>query len=202
MKVGEIYKQEYFKNVDETEIAYRLTRIIGFDKYQIFYECLSCDNKWFFSGNFKRKVYFYRMATTTFISKMELVDFLELTEQENEYFRPDLPMRFGRTKNVSWDSITLEKITSLPTEFLNEKITLNKLVIVPYGPKGGIKKSQLVEGKKGLTIFDIIKSASTIQKPIDGIINKGIGFHRLGCEKGLPSYYIGEYLDKADTLSE
>jgi len=202
LKIGEIYKQEYFKDIHETEIAHRLVRVIGFDKYQVFYESKSYDNKWFFSGNFRRKIYFYRMATKRFSSEMELFDFLELTEQEQEYFRPDLPMRFGRTKSVSWESVTTEKINALPKEFLNEKIDLNKFVLVPFGPKGGIKKSLLIEGNENLTFLEIIKSASSIQNPVDGIMDKGIGFHRLGCEKGFPSYYIGEYLDKAGTLEE
>jgi hypothetical protein len=111
-------------------------------------------------------------------------------------------MRFGRTKSVSWESITSEKIDALPKQFLNEKVNLNKFVLVPFGPNGGIKKSQLIEGDKNLTFLEIIKSASTIQNPLNGIIDKGIGFHRLGCEKGFPSYYIGEYLDKAGTLNE
>jgi len=36
LKVGEIYKEEYHKDVDETKIAHRLLRIIGYDKYQVF----------------------------------------------------------------------------------------------------------------------------------------------------------------------
>jgi len=41
------------------------------------------------------------MAATTFISEMELADFLELIDEKYLYFCPDLPMRFGRKKSSS-----------------------------------------------------------------------------------------------------
>lgn len=34
------------------------------------------------------------------------------------------------------------------------------------------------------------------------MVSAGIGFYRLGYQKGLPSYVIGEYLDRAGTMNE
>ena len=106
-------------------------------------------------------------------------------------------MRFGRTKTVDWKNISENGIESLPTNIANQQINTYKIMLVPHGPKGGIKKSVLVEGKANLKASEIVRAAINIQKPIEGQENKGIGFFRLGFEKGLPSYYIGNYIDKA-----
>lgn len=131
MKLGEIYKTEF----DE-----RPYRIIGLDKHEIFYDCLWSDNNWTFSGNFRGKSAFYRMSTDLFESKSDLIDFKELTEKEFKYFRPDLPMRFGRTKTINWNSFDSDGIESLKSEFCNQKINTCEIVLVPFGKKAVIKK--------------------------------------------------------------
>ena len=202
MKVGEIYQEACYKSIGETEVEKRKVRIIGLDEFEVFYDPLRGDKKWTFSGNFQRKSSFYRMATTAFKTKMELVDCLALTEQEYLFFRPDLPMRFGRLNNIDWKIIAKEGIECLPTDFLKTKIALKKLMLIPFGPKGGIRKSELVEKDENLTLSTLIKTALKIQKPIAEQENKGIGFFRFGFEKGIPSYYIGAYLDKAGFLKD
>ena len=191
MKLGDIYKTEF----DE-----RPFRIIGFDDYEVFYDCLWSDNNWTFSDNFRVKTIFYRMSSEIFKNKSELIESRPLTEKELQYFRPDLPMRFGRTKNVNWNSFDSNGIEKLESEFGNRKFNAPKIVVVPYGPKGGLKKGEILESKSEWTEFDIIQKAKGIQESINGQKSDGIGFYRLGYEKGLPRYSIGEYFDRAGIM--
>ncbi len=191
LKLGEIYKTEF----DE-----RPFRIIGIDENEVFYDCLWSENNWTFSENFKRKSIFYRMSTDLFKSKSELIDFKELTEKEFKYFRPDLPMRFGRTKRFNWNSFDFDDIEHLKSEYSNRKIKTNKIVLVPFGKKGGYQKGEIIESKSELTEFDIIIKAKEIQESVNDQKSNGIGFYRLGYEKGLPRYSIGEYLDRAGIM--
>ncbi|MEL0457606.1 hypothetical protein WJN01_15300 [Flavobacteriaceae bacterium SZ-1-7] len=193
MKLGDIYKTEF----DE-----RPLRIIGFDDYEVFYDCLWSENNWTFSNNFGVKTIFYRMSTEIFKTKSELIENLSLTEKESQYFRPDLPMRFGRTKNVSWNSFHSDEIKNLKSDFENRKFNATKIVLVPYGPKGGFKKGEILEFKSELSEFDIILRAKEIQESVNDQKSNGIGFYRLGYEKGLPTYAIGEYFDRAGIIKK
>lgn len=197
LKLGGIYKASFYDEQDHIDAKESTVRIIGLDGNEVFYDALWNDNKWTFSGSLKRKSSFYRMPSKYFSSKAKQIDFKELSQEEQKCFRPDLPLRFGRTKAVDWQKIAVNGIECLPDDIANQEIDSNKIMLVPHGPKGGIRKSVLVEGKTNLKVSEIVKSAINIQKPIEGQENKGIGFFRFGFEKGLPSYYIGNYIDKA-----
>jgi hypothetical protein len=193
LKIGGVYK---------TKFDPRPYRIIGLDNYEVFYDCLWSDNKWTFSDNFKVKTIFYRMPVDLFATKSELIEMKELTDIEMKYFRPDLQMRFGRTKEVNWNSIDSIGLSYLDSLFQGTKIPINKLVLVPYGPKGALLKGVVIESDNEFTIFEIINKAMIIQSISNQQVSKGIGFYRLGYEKGLPRYSIGEFLDKAGNIKE
>ncbi|MBQ4804534.1 hypothetical protein J8L88_16860 [Aquimarina sp. MMG015] len=193
VKLGDIYKTGF----DE-----RPFRIIGFDDYEVFYDCLWSDKNWTFSDNFRVKTIFYRMSLEIFKNKSKLIENLPLTEKELQYFRPDLPMRFGRTKNVNWNSFDSSEIENLKSEFGNQKFNATKIVVVPFGPKGGLKKGEILENKSEWTEFDIIQKAKKIQESATERKSNGIGFYRLGYEKGLPRYSIGEYFDRAGIMKK
>lgn len=58
----------------------------------------------------------------------------------------------------------------------------------------------IVESKSELKKFDIILKAKEIQESVNDQKSNGIGFYRLGYEKGLPRYSIGEYFDRAGIM--
>ncbi|WP_282126556.1 hypothetical protein [Marinifilum flexuosum] len=190
LEIGGIYK---------TDFDSRPFRIIGLDQYEVFYDCLWSDNKWTFSGSFRRKTIFYRMSAKIFQSKSELIEVNKLTDEEFKYFRPDLPMRFGRIKDISWNNLdsVFDDYKDQITDF---KIDTEKLVLVPHGKKGGYGKGVIIEQTGGLMGLEIISQASKIQNSVNDCQSDGIGFYRLGFEKGLPRYSIGEYLDKAGLM--
>lgn len=184
--------------VYQTQFDQRPFRIIGLDDHEVFYDCLWSDGKWTFSGSFKAKTIFYRMPTKLFKEKSEFVESNPLSELEFKYFRPDLPMRFGRTKGVSWanrKSVSKHLVEGM-------QLSTDKIVLVPYGPKGGYQKGVLVEGSTSLAVAEIIEKAFGIQQAVNGEESSGIGFYRLGFERGLPRYAIGEYLDRAGVFAD
>jgi hypothetical protein len=184
-----------------TKFDQRPFRVIGYDEYEVFYDCLWSAGKWTFSGNFKSKTIFYRMSSKLFNEKSELLEIKPLTDVETKYFRSDLPMRFGRTKDLNWGD-PLPNWQQLAVNLKNIKLQTEQLVLVPYGLKGGYQKGVVIECKEGPTELEIIKKAFPIQQTASNAKSNGIGFYRLGYEKGLPRYAIGEYVDKAGIMTE
>lgn len=204
LEVGGIYLTEW----DE-----RPFRIIGLDNIEVFYDCLWLhDNSWTFSGNFKKKIYFYRTSSQLFAEKSRKQDHQPLTNDEKKFFRPDLLMRVGRIKDLSWNSFEQKNIQefenylnhSLKSEILKQKIETDEIVVLPFGQKGGIKKGEKLTANNGefFTLPELIWKAKSVQESVNPDKSNGIGLYRIGFEIGLPSYYIGEYLDKAGLIKE
>lgn len=139
----------------------------------------------------------YNPLLTDFLSKATKFDFKQLTKQEKESFRPDLPMRFGRTKQVDWRKIAKNAVDCLPPAFLKRQINTNKIILIPFGPKGGLNKGVVVEGIDQLTLSEIVTAAIELHKPSRGQEYKGIAFFRFGSKKTLRSYKIVEFMDRA-----
>jgi len=204
LEIGGIYLTEW----DE-----RPFRIIGFDNVEVFYDCLwPHDNSWTFSGNFKKKCYFYRTSSQLFAEKSRKQDHQPLTNDEKKFFRPDLLMRVGRTKELSWNSFEQKNFKefenylnhSLKPEILNQKIETDEIVVLPFGQKGGIKKGEILTANNDeyFTVPELLWKSKSVQESVNPDKSNGIGLYRIGFEKGLPSYYIGEYLDKAGLIKE
>lgn len=204
LKLGEIYKTEW----DE-----RPYRVIGFDEVEVFYDCLlPHNNSWTFSGNFKKKCYFYRTSTPLFIAKSTLIDSTPLTIEEQKTFRPDLPIRIAKTKEFNWNEFEMgnynkfiEQTKKLSDKsILDQKIPTDKIVLIPFDNNGRLKKGTIVtsDNPNYFTCAELIWKAKELQESVNNQISKGIGLYRIGFEYGLPSYYIGEYFDKAGLINE
>jgi hypothetical protein len=181
-------------------------RIIGFDNAEVFYDAQWSDESWTFSGNFKRKGFFYRMPAKIFIKHYNKIGTLPLSSEELAAFRPDLPMRILRTKNLNWNDFLVndqDKFLdyiheSLDGDSQNQIIKSNKIVLVPLGRKGGLKKGVSISADNSFyfTPTEIIWKAKEIQESQNDEKSHGIGIYRLGFEKGIPSYKIGEYTNE------
>ena len=53
-----------------------------------------------------------------------------------------------------------------------------------------------------ISVLEIILKAKKIQEEVNENPSNGIGIYRLGIQRGIPTYYIGEYIDKAEFLNE
>jgi hypothetical protein len=189
MKLGKIYKASWDDSI---------MRVIGFDEFEVFYDgYCEHDDSWTFASNLKKKCSFYRTSRNIFSEKASLIDFKELTKEENDIFRPDLTIRTCRVENASW----------LDSDFNIERtdmksIKSEKVWLYPFGPKGGLKKGELITAKnnKEFTIPELLKSAKRIQQSVNINKTNGIGIYRIGIQKQLPSYYIGEFIDLAGIM--
>jgi hypothetical protein len=197
LTLGGVYKTDW----DD-----RPFRIIGLDDVEVFYDCLwPHDNSWTFSGNFKKKCYFYRTSRPVFERKSVQQDIVPLTTEEKQAFRPDLPMRLCRSKALSWNDFNVSGLKEFPDfDFLQQKLQAGKIVLLPYGNKGGLKKGTIVTANNG-AYFDceeLIWKAKRIQESVNNETSKGIGIYRIGFEIRLPSFYIGQYIDSVGIMTE
>jgi hypothetical protein len=197
LTLGGIYKTNWDNST---------ARIIGLDDFEVFYDGYwSHENSWTFSGNFKKKCFFYRTSRQAFEEKSVQHDVLPLTTEEKQAFRPDLPMRLGRSKALSWNDFKVSDLKELPDhDFLQQKLLAEKIILLPYGIKGGLKKGTIVTADNG-AYFDceeLISKAKRIQESVNNETSKGIGIYRIGIETRLPSFYIGQYIDSAGITTE
>ncbi len=188
LELGSVYQPDWDK---------RPFRIIGLDEHEVFYDCQwEHDGQWTFTGNFKRTCIFYRMPTAMFAKRSQRIGDMPLTPEELTAFRPDLPMRLGRSQSLSWNTTWDMDATALAGT--DQAIATDTLVLVPYGPKGGLKSGVVVKSAVGeLRVGDLMLEAKRIQESTNVATSNGVGLYRLGWQKRLPSYYIGEYVDRA-----
>lgn len=191
MKLGEIYKANWDSSI---------MRVIGFDEFEVFYDGFwKHYNSWTFASNLKKKCLFYRTSRNVFSEKANLIDFKELTDEEHGIFRPDLTIRTCRIENASWSDtdFNLQGFEQNMKSIKSEKIWL-----YPFGPKGGLKKGELITAKnnKEFAISELLESAKRIQQSVNLDQSNGIGIYRIGIQKQLPSYYIGEFIDLAGIM--
>lgn len=186
-------------------------RVIGFDAMEVFYDCLwSHNQQWSFASNLKKKCFFYRMSSSLFSGNSHLLEILEISPEERNVFQPNLPLRLGRIKSFQWSSFPYESFGQFLEDangihdWALETVECARLVLIPSGPKGGLKKGVVVEARNGqaFSATELIWKAYQIQDGVNCSENGGIGIYRLGFQHGLPSYYIGEYYDQAGILKE
>lgn len=204
LKLGGIYITKWDK---------RPFRIIGIDEIEVFYDCLwPHNNSWSFSGKFNERCSFYRLPRQLFTENSTLRDFINFTEEEKHFFRPDLLMRIARLKIVSWNQFKQSNYrefrfflnATIGQDIPEQTLTTDSIYVYPFGPKGGARRSKklVADNKKYFTIPELIWKCKSIQETVNPNISKGVGVYRSGIERGIPLYYIGEYFDEAKYLTE
>ncbi len=105
-------------------------------------------------------------------------------------------MRLGRSIDRSWNTPWLEE--AIEQTDMSQSISADALVLAPYGPKGGLKGGVVIRSEDGSFRVDtLMLEAKRIQQITSAQMSRGVGLYRLGWQKRLPSYYIGEYVDRA-----
>jgi len=114
-------------------------------------------------------------------------------------------MRLGRSKALSWNDFKVSDLKDLPDKgFLQQELQADKIVLLPYGIKGGLKKGTTVTADNGIYLDceELIWKAKRIQESVNNETSKGIGIYRIGFENSLPSFCIGQYNDSAGIMTE
>jgi hypothetical protein len=113
-----------------------------------------------------------------------------LSAKEAAIHRPDLPFAIGQGFAASWSSVR----TEAEDAFADNVVAVARVYLTPYGPKGGDKRSVLVEADNGssFTIAELMRKAFAAQAPYvgDEMPTAGVGVYRLGLRRGVPSYYL------------
>lgn len=194
--LGGVYKTKW----DE-----RPFRVLAFDNSEVFYDCFWPSlNQWTFASSLKRKGYYYRMSLTNFIDQIEFIREQDLTEIEKTIFLPKLPFRICQYENISWEKDkveSIEKYEIITRKCINDfkvetVLEVPEIIIYPFGSKGGITKPFLIKSmnSKSFTNLELMWNANNLQSEyLRGEVKSGIGIYRLGHEKKLASYYLGNY---------
>jgi hypothetical protein len=190
------------------------SRVIAFDDIEVFYDAYwTTIDKWTFSSNLKSKGFYYRTIPRIFLKEVVFIREQPLTTDEFITFRPDLPFRLCRVKQMRWtDEIfpNFNDFKNYAKRFgcdTSNQIILpaNKVTLGPFGAKGRITslKSTLVSSidDKGFTYIELLWLAHNLQAPhIKTKQENGIGIYRSGHERRVPAYYIGGYYDAANFI--
>jgi hypothetical protein len=206
MGLGDIYQTKFHPDP---------LRIIAFDDFEVFYDGYwSTLDSWTFSdGILNKKCFYYRAPPYIFLHDSELLREQPLTEKEFAVFRPDLPLRLCRSNHVQWlanqfsDIDTyLESLMKAGFE-LSQEIVLDspEVFLYAYKPKKGVPKSVRITAKNGIgfTNIELLWNAQILQAAhLKEDSSNGVGLFRLGHEKKMPSYYIGNYFDEANFLKD
>lgn len=201
--IGGVYKTIY-----DT----RPIRIIGFDNVELFYDVWwEHSNNWALKSH-NAKTFFYRASVIDFTRTAELIKIHPLNNNEIAKYRLDLPFRMCRDNNIGWtdkvysnalefeNMITQKRISTVNSNIMN----IETIMLYPYGPKGGLKKSSKLRADNGrfFTEKELLWKAHNLQSIFVNQIKDGVGIYRLGLEKGMASYYIGGFYDNAGFLKE
>jgi hypothetical protein len=190
-----------------TQFSSYKAKVLAFDDIEVLYdEWHTVANKWLFD-KFKGKGYFSRMPSDFFINSSSLIEVEQFSKTHIQKYRPDLPLRFGRIADLSWESQFFENMEDYQ-EYLKTKVDTSltellpdtpEMVLYPYGSKGALRKGQAIKASNGkaFTTLEALWQANNLQSEYVKSKSNGIGLYRLGIEKGLQSYYIGEFHDRA-----
>lgn len=212
IKSSEIYLLDYTENYrgyGEIELFAETLRVIFFKEKWVFCDS-KYDEKWELDKMRKGICYFAPTSRYWFSEKSLNVGFSEVSAELNKWFRTDLIIYIGRLKELSWNSSIFDD-RNLFNNYLNqnqddiwlsEKIDTDKIYLVGRGKYDGPKKPVLIEADDKKTFFcsEILWKAALIQREAYNYKSNGVGIFRSGSKDGIPTYYIGEYFDRAGIL--
>lgn len=201
-------------NIFLTSLSIDPVRVIMGDLVWMVYEVWwkHCKD-WSYKSSLKSKVSYYRASSDRFFKDAVHFGKEELSEEEIRIHRPDLPLYLCRSDLMSWSSKTYSTVKDFEQDksFALQNLVsacdlkIGKVVLIPYGPKGGSKKGVVVEANNGMdfTCAELLWNAQNIQAPYSPPVDeKGVGIYRLGFQKGIPTYYIGGFIDSAGFMNE
>lgn len=195
--------------VYSTDWDERPHRVLAYDSYELFYDgWWEHKNDWGLKCN-NGKFIFLRCSTSRFAETAKLIRVDPLSSEELIKYKLNMPFRVCRHKEFSWSESSFKYLQDYvkyceqqKVEFSNEPIIkTDKIILQPFGPTGGLKKSIVVEADNGNYFLEaeLLWKAHNIQAEYKTFINYGIGLYRSGISKKLASYYIGGYYDLAET---
>jgi hypothetical protein len=188
----------------------RIVRILCTDDFEYYYEPLGADDVWWskrFHSTFNFLIWPIHHEFTTY----EFQYLMPFTDLEQQVLRPDLPMRMARIKELSWNQNILHNQVEL-SEFLRktngaileEIMDAGSIMLWPFPKKGAPKPAKIISADNGkyFTAVELLVKANAIRAEVNDSASVGVGIFRSGIKSKLPSYYIGDYIDRARNITE
>jgi len=185
-------------------------RSLSFDNIEAFVDIYHKDvNNWSTLEYGVKNIIFTRMPFGDIIKYGNKIGFDEVSIGLEKKLFLSLPHRISRIIDVNWeDNIFCEQNalfsyleSTMSIEWLERKIELPEIYLGAQTKTGGWKKDELIKADNGIyfTSSEVLWKASLLQKV--NIKNSiGVGIYRSGVKRGIPSYYIGGYYDRAGFL--
>jgi hypothetical protein len=131
-----------------------------------------------------------------------------LTPDEAALHRPDLPLRLLRRSGWVFTTKRYASLKSFAVALGKKKLEsldAPKIVVRPRGPVRGHKAGVALEADNGRAFVgvELLWKMHEAQAPhIRAPRDDGSGLYRLGCERGVPSFYIHGDIDAAGYLAD
>lgn len=185
-------------------------RVLAYDEFELFYDTWwEHKNDWGLRC-YNGKMLFFRSSTSRFAESAVLQRVDPLTNEELEKYKLNLPFRICRFKNLKWTQTSFSKLQEYLSFIKKQGVTLSnnlvidtdKIILQPFGPTGGHKKSVVIYADNGNSFSEaeILWKAHNIQSEYKTFIDSGVGLFRSGLSKKLAIYYIGGYYDLGQTI--
>lgn len=177
----------------------KLARVIRTDEIETFFDVPGLDGAWPTYEKQKKNIIFYRLPTLFFCQNAHPDSFAPLTKNDEAILRMDLPNRLLRFKGLEIRSE--EDIADFVKDALVDEaeISAKAILLEPHTLRGAPKKMEIYESLDGDKISgrELLTFCMTLKLQIYGPFQE-IGVFRSGIKSLLPTYYIGDYHDRAN----
>jgi len=176
-------------------------RIIAFDEFQVVYDVWWDGLGWGMMGHSRASFYSDRVSNVIGQPRLRIEP---LTEKERLLFRPELPLRLCRHRNLNWAQLETdspdelaEKLpglgvdpASLPSIFAP---SINLLFVGP-SYSSPMRHDKVLAGEGGsITATELLWRAGQLFARQELTADDGIGLYRAGVVGGLPAYLMSGY---------
>lgn len=188
----------------------RPIRVLIADEVEVLYDVWWPHTQGWGLAMLDKKASYYRVRTSLVLTRAKVVRTEPLSELEQKVHRPDLPLRFCRSRGIRWEDLWkaeakgVDRNENKVAVSLDEPVGAHELFIVPFGPHGGERRGvQISSGcERGMTALEILWKAAQIQATQATSHPEGVGIYRLGIQRRTPSYYLWGPEDRAGFVRE
>ena len=216
LKIGGIYRLDrtrFYSGYGNINQLIFTLRVMAYDKYEVFVDVIHRgEHNWSMNQKYNRLVWFGKFSMKSFEEDAVEIGFAEFTEELKEFYSQDLPIRISRLKNCSWtDSLFESRITlneyiqkNTSEQWRNLTLDLSKAILVSSKGSSTFGKQEVITADNGnyFTATELLWKASQIQRQVIKKESPGVGLFRGGTKKGLPFYYMGDYLGYSRYLKD
>jgi hypothetical protein len=181
----------------------RPIRIIAFDDAVVMYDAwVTHKNAWGFARRIPSSVVYFRAPTAYLFAHGTYLRTEAYTDAERAIHRPDLPLAFAQSAELSWyderpkdrGSLIALVRTQDGDARMKSLICTPTIYMCPFSPREGVKRGVLLKAENGkeFSVAELLWEAWRLQTPHlrDLKRTSGVGLYRAGLQGRTPSYYI------------